>query len=92
MPSKSSKDTNAPKKALSAYILFAADERPKLKASGLENFAEMSRALGAAWKQADAKTRVNLSFLKLDAHRALGLFRLIMRKRMKRRKFVMKTN
>lgn len=60
MPAKSSKDVNAPKKALSAYILFSVDERPKLKASGLENFAEMSRALGAAWKQADSKTRVNV--------------------------------
>jgi hypothetical protein len=59
MPSKSTKDTNAPKKPLSAYLLFSADERPKLKASGLDNFAEMSKALGAAWKQVDQKTKVN---------------------------------
>jgi len=58
MPSKSTKDTNAPKKPLSAYLLFSADERPKLKASGLDNFAEISKALGAALKQADQKTKV----------------------------------
>ena len=58
MPAKSTKDSNAPKKALTAYILFSAAERPKLKASGMDNFAEISKALGSAWKQADQKTRV----------------------------------
>lgn len=65
MPSKVTKDTNAPKKPLSAYLLFSADERPKLKASGLDNFAEMSKALGAAWKQVDAKTKVNQWFYQI---------------------------
>ncbi|CAF0798723.1 unnamed protein product [Rotaria sp. Silwood1] len=59
MPSKSTKDSNAPRKPLSAYMLFSADERPKLKASGLDNFIEMSKALGAAWKQADLKTKAH---------------------------------
>ncbi|CAF1325442.1 unnamed protein product [Rotaria magnacalcarata] len=59
MPSKLTKDANAPKKPLSAYILFSADERPKLKATGLDNFAEMSKALAAAWKQVDAKTKAH---------------------------------
>ncbi|CAF3550636.1 unnamed protein product [Rotaria socialis] len=52
MPSKLTKDANAPKKPLSAYILFSVDERPKLKATGLDNFAEMSKTLAAAGKQA----------------------------------------
>lgn len=59
MPSRTTKDTNAPKKPLTAYLLFSADERPKLKASGLDNFAEMSKALAAAWKQADGNTKVD---------------------------------
>jgi len=65
MPSKVSssvkepKDSNAPKKPHTAYMLFSADERPKLKASGLDNFAEMNKALGAAWKQADLKIKAH---------------------------------
>ncbi|CAF1086317.1 unnamed protein product [Rotaria sordida] len=59
MPAKQTKDSNAPRKPLSAYMLFSADERPKLKASGLDNFIEMSKALGAAWKQADSKTKAH---------------------------------
>ncbi|CAF2501818.1 unnamed protein product [Rotaria sp. Silwood2] len=59
MPSKSTKDSNAPRKPLSAYMLFSADERPKLKASGLDNFIEISKALGAAWKQADSKAKAH---------------------------------
>jgi len=63
MPSRTTttttKDANAPKKPLTAYMLFSAVERPKLKASGLDNFAEMNKALGAAWKQANTEIKVN---------------------------------
>jgi hypothetical protein len=70
MPSKTAKDSNAPKKALTAYMLFSADERPKLKATGLDNFAEMNKALGAAWKKADQEIRVKsfCFFLKMTSY------------------------
>jgi hypothetical protein len=91
MPPKSAKDTNAPRKPLSAYILFSADERPKLKASGLDNFAEMSKALGASWKKVDDKTKVK-KFIKIFFIFIWIYFRLIMRKNMNEKKHDMKTN
>jgi hypothetical protein len=96
MPSRTTttttaKDANAPKKPLTAYMLFSAVERPKLKASGLDNFAEMSKALGAAWKKVDDKTKVK-KFVKIFFVFILIYFRLIMRKNMNEKKHDMKTN
>jgi len=90
MPSKSTKDSNAPKKPLTAYMLFSASERPKLKASGLDNFAEMNKALGAAWKQADPKTKVK--YINIILIFILIYSRLIMKKNMNEKKHVMKMN
>jgi hypothetical protein len=91
MPTKSIKDTNAPRKPLSAYLLFSADERPKLKASGLDNFAEMSKALGAAWKQVDPKTKVK-KYIYIIFIPILIYFRLITKKNMNEKKLDMKVN
>jgi hypothetical protein len=45
------KDPNAPKKAMTAFILFGNEERPKLKAKRPElTFGEIGKELGKQWK------------------------------------------
>jgi hypothetical protein len=47
---KAKKDPNAPKKGLSAFMLFSRDKRAELKAANPEvTFAEMGKLLGQAW-------------------------------------------
>jgi len=47
---KKKKDKNAPKGAMSAYMLFCADQRAKLKEEHPDwGLPEMGKALGAAW-------------------------------------------
>jgi len=65
MPPKSSssstkkvKDPNAPKKAMTSYVLFANDMRPKLKATQPDlSFGEVAKTLGAEWKKAKPETK-----------------------------------
>ncbi len=48
---KAAKDPNAPKKAVSAYMLFAADNRQKIKeANPQATFGELGKLIGDAWK------------------------------------------
>lgn len=55
---KQQKDTNAPKRAKSAYILFCDDKRDELKEKFPENkMTENSKELGAMWKKLDKKAR-----------------------------------
>jgi leucyl aminopeptidase (aminopeptidase T) len=55
---KVKKDPNAPKKGLSAFMLFSRDKRTELKAAKPEvTFAEMGKLLGLAWKELSDKQR-----------------------------------
>ncbi|KAJ3064077.1 hypothetical protein BCR33DRAFT_761755 [Rhizoclosmatium globosum] len=50
---KAKKDPNAPKKALSAYLLFANDNRARVKEENPDaTFGTMGKILGAEWKEA----------------------------------------
>ncbi|GAA5979303.1 hypothetical protein JCM11641_001988 [Rhodosporidiobolus odoratus] len=52
---KAKKDPNAPKRPLSAYMIFTQDERPKLKEEQPDvKFGEVGKILGARWKELDA--------------------------------------
>ncbi|OQV18815.1 hypothetical protein BV898_07072 [Hypsibius exemplaris] len=55
---KKKKDANAPKRNLSAYFLFCADERPKVKAvdSSL-SLGDTAKELGRRWGVVDAATK-----------------------------------
>ena len=55
----STKDPDAPKKPRNSFLRFSADERPKLKAQGINNFTEISKALGTAWHEVDQTTKVS---------------------------------
>merc|ERR1712154_331896 len=48
------KDPKAPKRAPSAFFLFANDQRPKLMKKHNNSVSEVGKALGAAWKNASA--------------------------------------
>ncbi|KAI9353554.1 high mobility group box domain-containing protein [Obelidium mucronatum] len=55
---KAKKDPNAPKKALSAYFHFAADNRARIKEENPSaTFGEIGKILGAEWKEADEATK-----------------------------------
>jgi len=48
---KKVKDPNAPKKGMSAFMLFSNDQRNKIKADNPElSFGEIGRKVGEAWK------------------------------------------
>ncbi|KAI8609794.1 high mobility group box domain-containing protein, partial [Chytriomyces sp. MP71] len=50
---KAKKDPNAPKKAVSAYLLFANDNRARIKEENPSaTFGEIGKYLGAEWKEA----------------------------------------
>jgi len=48
------KDPKAPKRAPSAFFLFANDQRPKLMKKHNNSVSEVGKALGAAWKNVSA--------------------------------------
>ncbi|PAV15701.1 HMG-box [Pyrrhoderma noxium] len=51
---KSKKDPNAPKRALSAYMFFSQDWRERVKAENPDaGFGEVGKLLGAKWKELD---------------------------------------
>ncbi|CAF3076849.1 unnamed protein product [Rotaria socialis] len=53
------KDPHAPKKPLSAYFLFCADERPKVHSSqGGMSVSDVARELGVRWKQTPAELKI----------------------------------
>ncbi len=55
---KAKRDPNAPKKGLSAFMLFSRDKRVELKAAKPEvTFSEMGKLLGLAWKELSEKQR-----------------------------------
>jgi hypothetical protein len=56
--SKAKKDPNAPKKPLSAYMLFAKENREKIKKENSDaTFGEIGRKLGEAWRSIDKKNK-----------------------------------
>lgn len=56
--SKAKKDPNAPKKPLSAYMLFAKETREKIKKENSDaTFGEIGRKLGEAWRSVDKKNK-----------------------------------
>jgi uncharacterized protein (DUF736 family) len=65
---KKEKDTNAPKKPMSSYFLYTVDQRPLMKAAHPEySVTDMSKALGAAWKEVDAETKAKYAQLQIEA-------------------------
>merc|ERR1712088_155855 len=52
------KDKNAPKRAMSAFFLFAQDERPKVKAaSPSASIGDIGKELGARWAKCPAAAK-----------------------------------
>ncbi|GAV00145.1 hypothetical protein RvY_11034-5 [Ramazzottius varieornatus] len=52
------KDANAPKRNLSAYFIFCADERAKVKASNPDlSLGDTAKELGRRWAAVDAATK-----------------------------------
>ncbi|KAL7411578.1 high mobility group box domain-containing protein [Mrakia frigida] len=50
-PAKAPKDKNAPKKALSSYMIFSQEQRAKVKEDNPSaTFGELGKLLGAKWK------------------------------------------
>ncbi|KXS19850.1 high mobility group box, partial [Gonapodya prolifera JEL478] len=48
------KDPDAPKRPLTAYMLFAQEKRPEVKAANPDaTFGEMGKLIGAEWKKLD---------------------------------------
>ncbi|GAA5862053.1 hypothetical protein JCM3774_006153 [Rhodotorula dairenensis] len=55
---KPKKDPNAPKRPLSAYMLFSQDKRAEVKEEKPDvSFGEIGKILGAKWKEADENER-----------------------------------
>jgi hypothetical protein len=55
---KKVKDPNAPKKGMSAFMLFSNDQRNKIKADNPElSFGEIGRKVGEAWKALSDKQK-----------------------------------
>lgn len=55
---KAKKDPNAPKKALSAFMIFSQENRQNIKDQNPKaTFGEMGKLLGAAWKELDEKAK-----------------------------------
>ena len=58
MKAKKVKDPNAPKKGMSAFMLFSNEHRNKIKADNLEaSFGEIGRKVGEAWKALSDKQK-----------------------------------
>merc|ERR1719447_1556717 len=54
---KAPKDPNAPKRPLSAYMLWAADVRDDVVASGDYSVTEVAKKLGKMWKKVSDKQK-----------------------------------
>jgi hypothetical protein len=55
---KTKKDPNAPKKGLSAYMIFSQENRQKVKDENPKaTFGEMGKLLGAKWKETSEKDK-----------------------------------
>jgi len=55
---KAKADPNAPKKPLSAYMLFAAENRVAIKqANGDANFSQLGKLIGTAWRGLSDKAK-----------------------------------
>jgi hypothetical protein len=49
---KKEKDPNAPKKGLSAFMIFSSENRSRIKEENPEaTFGEMGKLLGAKWRE-----------------------------------------
>ena len=56
---KTKKDPNAPKKNLSAYMLFANDNRKKFKDENPEaSFSDLGKLLGQKWRELDETSKL----------------------------------
>eukprot|EP00529_Nitzschia_sp_RCC80_P014404 CAMPEP_0113454940 /NCGR_PEP_ID=MMETSP0014_2-20120614/8121_1 /TAXON_ID=2857 /ORGANISM="Nitzschia sp." /LENGTH=754 /DNA_ID=CAMNT_0000346359 /DNA_START=65 /DNA_END=2329 /DNA_ORIENTATION=- /assembly_acc=CAM_ASM_000159 len=59
---KAKKDPNAPKKALSAFMMFSIENRPKIKEANPEaTFGEMGKLIGEAYKNISDEERARLN-------------------------------
>ncbi len=55
---KKKKDPNAPKKNMTAYILFSNDKRPEVKEENPDlKFGDVAKELGRLWKDASSSTK-----------------------------------
>ncbi|KAI8906618.1 hypothetical protein PhCBS80983_g03135 [Powellomyces hirtus] len=55
---KAKKDPNAPKKALSAFMIFSQENRARIKEENPEaTFGQLGKLLGAAWKDLNEKDK-----------------------------------
>jgi high mobility group protein B2 len=55
---RAKKDANAPKRNLSAYFIFCAEERPRVKASDPNlSLGDTAKELGRRWAAVDAATK-----------------------------------
>lgn len=55
---KAKKDPNAPKRGMSAYLYFANDMRPKLKATNPDlSFSELNKKIGEKYKELSSDER-----------------------------------
>lgn len=55
---KPKKDPNAPKRALSAYMIFSNEQRSTVKEENpTASFGEMGKLLGARWKEMDENAK-----------------------------------
>ncbi|TPX44588.1 hypothetical protein SeMB42_g01541 [Synchytrium endobioticum] len=81
---KKAKDPHAPKKALTAFMLFSKEYRPKIKEENPDvTFGDVGKLLGAAWnklsdkekepfkaKEKDEKARYEVDIAKYNASKA----------------------
>ncbi|KAI8818951.1 putative nonhistone protein 6 [Fimicolochytrium jonesii] len=55
---KAKKDPNAPKKPLSAFMIFSQENRPRIKEENPDaTFGDLGKLLGAAWKEINPKDK-----------------------------------
>ncbi|KAI8912590.1 high mobility group box domain-containing protein [Gorgonomyces haynaldii] len=55
---RAKKDPNAPKKGLSAFMIFSQENRPKIKEENPEaSFGELGKLLGQKWKELDEEDK-----------------------------------
>jgi len=61
---RAKKDANAPKRILSAYFIFCAEERPRVKASDPNlTLGDTAKELGRRWAAVDAATKTKFEKL-----------------------------
>ncbi|KAL2914143.1 Non-histone chromosomal protein 6 [Polyrhizophydium stewartii] len=55
---KTRKDPDAPKKPLSAFMIFSKENRPRIKEENPDaSFGEIGKLLGAAWRELSEKEK-----------------------------------